>query len=332
MRVLVTFEPYARGINPYDVLSRINCGSIMEWGRNKAIIDISDCPEDALARLRDIEYVAHLSIIDQVIKRDLNELFEASKKILMNLVGGKGTFKVIVRRMDKKYPMTSVELAKALGKYLAQFAEANLEDPDYYIYVEVREDSFIIAHSTRELFSKRRESIPIDWVKRIIGIIEGPRTVYEAMDLLQLSHALGVELRLITDQLLIERAYRALKLSALPTVTVVKPEEALAGVDIPVVLSMHARDNEKKLIEISRDAYRRNLRIGLILGNEYEDVSMALRDKALYEVRLGPLTGHPMRTTIALTYALSLILTTWVLMSNEATRDRDKAQEVQRTP
>ncbi|WP_243678626.1 hypothetical protein [Vulcanisaeta distributa] len=56
------------------------------------------------------------------------------------------------------------------------------------------------------------------------------------------------------------------------------------------------------------------MRIGLILGNEYEDVSLALRSRAMYEVRLGPpMTGHPMRTTIALAYAISVIYTTWLM-------------------
>jgi hypothetical protein len=137
------------------------------------------------------------------------------------------------------------------------------------------------------------------------------------MDLLQLSHALGVELRLITDQRLIDRAYRALRLGSLPNVKVVKPEDALVGIDVPIVLSMHAKDNERRLIEVSRDAFRGNLRIGLILGNEYDDVSLNLRKEAKYEIRLGPSTGHPMRTTVALTYALSLIFTTWLLMGDE---------------
>ncbi|GAB6944559.1 hypothetical protein JCM14467A_13410 [Vulcanisaeta sp. JCM 14467] len=165
MRVLITFEPYARSISPYDLLSRINCGQVVEWGRNKCIVDLSNCDSNALALIRDVNYVAHVSIIDRVINRDLDSLFATTKEVLMSLVGGgDGTFKVIVKRMDKKYPMTSVELAKKLGEYLAQFARADLEDPDYIIYVEVREGSFIVAHSTRDLFRKRREAIPRDWV------------------------------------------------------------------------------------------------------------------------------------------------------------------------
>ncbi len=320
MRVLVTFEPYARSISPYDLLSRISCGQVIEWGRNKCIVDLSGCGSDALSILRDINYVAHLSIIDQVISRDLNALFAVTKEVLLSLINNKDrTFKVIVRRMDKKYPMTSIELAKKLGEYLAQFAKADLEDPDYIIYVEVREDSFIVAHSTRELFRKRREAIPADWVDRVVGIVEGPREVYETMDLIQLSHALGIEVRLITSPLLIDRALKALRLSSLPRVKVVDVDDALNGIDIPIVLSMHANYNERKLIEVSREALSKGLRIGLILGNEYDDVSLGLRSRATYEIRLGPMTGHPMRTTIALTYAISVIYTTW-LMSSDASR------------
>ncbi|WP_243668687.1 THUMP domain-containing protein [Vulcanisaeta sp. JCM 16161] len=277
-------------------------------------MDLSNCGSNALTLLRDINYVAHVSIIDQVINRDLSTLFTVAKEVLLNLISNRdGTFKVIVKRMDKKYPMTSIELAKKLGEYLAQFAKADLENPDYVIYIEVREDSFIVAHSTRDLFRKRREAIPMDWVDKVIGIVEGPKEVYETMDLIQLSHALGVEVRLITSQLLVDRALRALKLNSLPRVRVVNVEEALSGVDIPIVLSMHANYNERKLIEVSREAFSRGLRIGLILGNEYEDVSLALRSRAMYEVRLGPMTGHPMRTTIALAYAISVIYTTWLI-------------------
>ncbi|WP_243678627.1 THUMP domain-containing protein [Vulcanisaeta distributa] len=259
MRVLVTFEPYARSISPYDLLSKINCGQVVEWGgRNKCVIDLSNCSSNALTLLRDINYVAHVSIIDQVINRDLNTLFTAAREVLSNLISNRdGTFKVIVKRMDKKYPITSVELAKKLGEYLAQFAKADLENPDYIIYVEVREDSFIVAHSTRDLFRKRREAIPMDWVNKVVGIVEGPKEVYEAMDLIQLSHALGIEIRLITNQLLVDRALRALKLNSLPRVRVMNVEEALSGVDIPIVLSMHANYNERKLIEVSREAFSR---------------------------------------------------------------------------
>ncbi|MGC8605959.1 MAG: THUMP domain-containing protein [Vulcanisaeta sp.] len=314
MRALITLEPYARSINPYDLLARINCGQIVECGRNKCIIDLSDCDTNILTMLRDINYVGHISIIDQIISRDLDTLFVVAKETLLGLIGnGDGTFKVVVRRMDKKYPVTSIELAKKLGEYLAQFARVDLEDPDYIVYVEVRDDSFIVAHSTRDLFRKRRETIPSDWVNRVVGIVDGPKEVYEAMDLVQLSHALGIEIRLITNPLIVDRAFRALRLGSLPRVRIVNIDEALNGIDIPIVLSMHANYNERKLIEVSREAFSKGLRIGLILGNEYDDVSLNLRGRAMYEIRLGPMTGHPMRTTIALAYGISVIYTTWLM-------------------
>ncbi|WP_252900989.1 hypothetical protein [Vulcanisaeta sp. JCM 14467] len=88
MRVLITFEPYARSISPYDLLSRINCGQVVEWGRNKCIVDLSNCDSNALALIRDVNYVAHVSIIDRVINRDLDSLFATTKEVLMSLVGG----------------------------------------------------------------------------------------------------------------------------------------------------------------------------------------------------------------------------------------------------
>ncbi len=149
--------------------------------------------------IRNINYVAHISIVDRIINRDLNTLFETAKEVLLSPMRDENdTFKVIVRRMDKKCFMTSIELSKRLGEYLAQFAKADLEDPDYIIYVEVREGSIIIAHSTRDLFRKRRETIPFNWVNCVVSIVEGPKEVYETMDLIRLSHALGIEIRLLT--------------------------------------------------------------------------------------------------------------------------------------
>ncbi len=310
----MTFEPSIRDLKPYDVLLSIGCGEIVEWGRNKAIIDVGNCGGDVISKVRELDYVSHVSIIHGVIDRDLDKLKAVCRELLMKLVGGGGgTFKVIVRRIDKRFPMTSVELARELGNYLSQFATPDLENPRYYIYVEVREDSFIVGYSTSELFSKRRDSIPMDWVNRVVGVVDGPRGVYEAMDLIQLSHALNLELRLITNPLILERAYKALGLNPLPRVKVVPQENALDGIDVPIVLSMHARDNERRLIEVARELRNTNAVIGFVLGNEYDDVSLSLRRRAMYEVRLGPFTGHPMRTTNALSYALGVLFTVWSL-------------------
>ncbi len=316
MEVLVTLEPYARGINPYELILAIGCGEVKEiLAKGKLILDLTNCDEEAIRRLRNVEYVAHISIVYKVVRGGLQELIDACRELLERLNKEMpGSFKVIARRIDKGFPMTSLELAKRVGQALSEYAPANLEDPDYYIYIEVREGHFLIAYSTRELYAKRRKAIPREWVEKVIAIVEGPREVYETMDLIQLSHAFGIEIRLMTSELNLERAYRALRLNPLPTVKLVKShDEALSGIDVPIVLSMHARHNEERLIEIVKDAFKRNLRIGLILGNEYEDVSLELRRKAVVEVRLGPLTGHPMRTTIALSYALGLIFTTWIL-------------------
>lgn len=312
MKVIVTFEPSIRDLKPYDLLMNINCGEVVEWGRNKAIVDIGNC-ENALSKIRDLDYVSHVSIVHRIINRELDKLKEECKELLLNLTKDGGTFKVVVRRIDKKFPMTSIELAKYLGEYLSHFAVPDLENPRYYIYVEVREDSFLLGYSTSDLFNKRRESIPMEWVSKVVGIVEGPREVYETMDLIQLSHAFGVEIRLITNPLLLERAYKALRINRIPNVKAVNLDNALNGVDIPIVLSMYAKDNEKKLIEIAHEALKKKAVIGFILGNEYDDVSLNLRRKAMYEIRLGPQTGHPMRTTVALTYALSVLFTSWLL-------------------
>ena len=58
------------------------------------------------------------------------------------------TFKVMVRRADKSFPMTSMELAAFLGeKLLERFGDLKVDvhDPDVYVTVEIRDKIYIYS-------------------------------------------------------------------------------------------------------------------------------------------------------------------------------------------
>jgi hypothetical protein len=255
--------------------------------------------------------VSHIVLISGRLPRDLGELRIRSRELLLRIlkVHGDGTFRVVVKRIDKGFPMSSVELGKLLGRELAAVARPNLEDPDYYIYVEIREGSFLLGYALRDWFRKPRRSIPREWVDRLVLVVEGTRSRYEVMDIIQLGRAWGMEVRLITDPSLVKSACEALGIGEPRNIRVVDLDNALDGIDVPIVLSMHASSNEEELIKVASGSRGR---LGLIAGGEESDVSMELRSRACCEIRLGPLTGNPMRTSIALSYALGIIVGAWL--------------------
>ena len=250
---------------------------------------------------RDIENIAKLcrEVLEEVIRR-----FPVS------------TFKVLTKRIDKKYPLTSIDVCRYVGAKLVDLCRVKLEEPDCCIHVEIRSDVVLIGYSLRDYLSKTRECTPDDLIRRVFAVIDNPTTLYEVMDLVQLARALGLELRLLdrgSVQDLVKKACEKLGLGQVPENVKVcrSAEECLADASFVLVLTQYARLGESFLAEIAGPILSRGHRICLVLGNEYEDPGLDLRRRAHYEIRLGPCTGQAMRTTTALAYALGVIMTSW---------------------
>ncbi len=77
--------------------------------------------------------------ICEIISRDLETMYE---EILRRVVHLKGSFKVIVKRADKSFPLNSPQLAEKIGSHLNYNTDltVDLTNPDYKIYVELRRD------------------------------------------------------------------------------------------------------------------------------------------------------------------------------------------------
>lgn len=323
MLILVTLEPYAKVESIEEVLRQFRYGYrvISEFSRKgKYLLEVEnyDSIDGVLSSLRSINEISHIVIIRYILNTDrISDVVLKCRELLNELVSiqGLNTFKVIVKRMFKKYPLTSIELAKIIGQELSEIAIPSLENPRYIIYIEVYEGKYLIGYSTNELYFKYRKTIPKEWVDRIIGIVENPKTLYEVMDLIQLSHALNVELRIVTqNSKLIDLAFEKLHLDKDKVKVKIYNDvkDALQNIDYTIVLTQYATHNEEELISIMDSIYSSGKVIGFVLGNEYDDVSLKARRLCNFEVRLGPLTGHPMRTSIALTYAIAITLSTWL--------------------
>lgn len=64
----------------------------------------------------------------------------------------KGSFKVEVRREDKSYPLSSVEVACRVADVVEKYypsLSVDLKNPDYTITVEIRNECFIYTHSNK---------------------------------------------------------------------------------------------------------------------------------------------------------------------------------------
>ena len=103
---------------------------------------------DALSR------VFGLSVIGPIIVEEENA-FDHIQKVVCDYVeerydDRRFTFKVNVRRADKRYPMKSMEVAALLGEKLldrfsAEGMSVNVRQPDVYITVEIRDKVYIYS-------------------------------------------------------------------------------------------------------------------------------------------------------------------------------------------
>ncbi|NPB00499.1 MAG: hypothetical protein GXO10_03895 [Crenarchaeota archaeon] len=323
MKLILTLEPYARQVETGKVLRdleilglRASLDSLSREG--ELIVNIEDLDNiyEAARYIRNLEYICHIIELKDLIEIDnLDNIIELIVKKCDNIlrtVSRENTFKIICKRVDKKFPLTSVEVCKIVGRRLEELGHVvNIHLPDIYLYVEIRKNIILLGWSPREIYHKIREIVPSNVTRNVIPIVLEPLTLYEYMDLLQLARALGVELRIINSRgsasKMIESACRRLKIEIPVNVKVVSLEECDEGIDALIVLSQYSSRGDSYLREICRSLISRNRKIGLVLGNEIEDVPLELREKAICEIRLGPMTGQPMRSTVAIAYALGVI-------------------------
>ena len=312
MLAILFFEPYSRGRclqRVLEVLSSrgIRVRALKDWGL-RALVDVD--PADMLPRIYDYtDCVSRIAIVYSITNdRSIEKITELAINVAKSVFPGRRVF-IDVRRWDKTYPMNSIDIARIVARTIAEKGVA-IPDPherENSIIICIDRDIAYIAY-THSTIRKHKKCIPSSIARHIIAIVDRPRTQYEIMDLIQLSRAIGFELRLYRpNKNELDRVLKILAVNSLPNVKVFNDlEEVFNGVDIAIALSPYARENESKLVEILRS--NRNSIISFVLGNEYEDVSEELRARCSYTIRLGPASDMPMRTSTALAYVLGLAL------------------------
>ncbi|MGM9680140.1 MAG: tRNA uracil 4-sulfurtransferase ThiI [Eubacteriales bacterium] len=86
------------------------------------------------------------------VEKELPAILEAAKEYLPPYLAGARTFKVVGKRADKRFPLTSPELAAEVGGVLLEAVPgltAQMENPDRLIHVEIRE-KYAFLHADAE--------------------------------------------------------------------------------------------------------------------------------------------------------------------------------------
>ncbi len=323
---IITLEPYAKKISFEKIFKDlkeigVDVEIVYELSREGEVVlktDIEDI--NYISKImRTINYICHILKLKYVVRyEDFDNVVDMLKRLCMDTLREVldryrcRNFRVVCKRIYKKFPITSVELCRIVGIELSKICEVNLENPECYIYIEVRRGIILVGYSTNVSYVKIREVIPHNILNYVEVIVLEPLTIYEYMDLIQLARAINVKLKILDKSgrsiNMIYEACNKLGIDKPENVDVCYLEDCFKDVDYIVVLSQYAIHGESVLQELSYNIISRGRRLCLVLGNEIEDVPIEIRDFAHCEIRLGPMTGHAMRSTTAIAYALGVIL------------------------
>lgn len=129
-----------------DVRSRLNhIGKFNVWKAQCTIyVEPRDDEQDIGAAFDELKTVFGLSAVSRAIgvDKDIGEIKRVAREYLPQYLYGAKTFRAEARRSDKRFPMTSPQIAGEIGGAVLSVMpelKVNLTDPDITVRVEVRE-------------------------------------------------------------------------------------------------------------------------------------------------------------------------------------------------
>lgn len=277
---------------------------VLEDARLRALVEVEGVEVEDL--VESVDCVSRVGLVLSSVPRvDPSELPQLVAKEVANSLRNL-IVAVRARRWDKSYPSTSVEIAQSVARALEEAGIRVSPRARDILLLCVGRDRVWIALVRKE-WERVLNAVPRSVARRVRAVACMVSTPYEVADLVQLARALGIELVLLKP---VERAVSdALKMLGMrslpPEVRIVDSvDDALQGADVSVLLSRFGRGNEKTLVDLLSDF---SGRVALVVGNEFSDPPPNVRDRCGYSVRLGPETGKPMRSCVALAYALGIV-------------------------
>lgn len=109
-----------------------------------------------------------------VCEKNMDSIKEIAKAYLADDFSKECTFKVEAKRSDKKFPMTSIEIAIDLGGYLnEEFGniECDVHDPDIVVRCEVRENAAYVYNNSKKI--KGQGGMPIGTGSKAALLLSG---------------------------------------------------------------------------------------------------------------------------------------------------------------
>ncbi len=145
-------EIYLKGLNrPFFLnllLSRVKA-AIKPFGAKVILHDsrliVSD-GSDMQACLEVVRKVFGVHSVCPAIEMDKQDFEAVCQQGLAMMDGLQGTFKVMARRADKRYPLDSPQINAEMGHYILQNRpdlQVDVKNPDHVLSVEIRDDAYL---------------------------------------------------------------------------------------------------------------------------------------------------------------------------------------------
>lgn len=152
----------------------------------RVYIDLKN--EDYKTVLEHLDLVSGLSSYSLVVtaSKDINDIKEKALALVKEEVSNNTTFKVLTRRADKKYPMDSLEVTKAVSGYvLANQGDLNLtvdvHNPKNTLHVEIREEGVYLFLSDIRAMGGYPVGVAGKGLLMLSGGLDSPVAGYLAM-------------------------------------------------------------------------------------------------------------------------------------------------------
>lgn len=122
--------------------------------QGKIFIEIDeDSIEDAMNRIKKVFGVAYVSPCFR-IEKDMDEIKKWAVESLKDALQNEDikTFKVRTKRADKKFPLESPEISRAVGEYLIENIEGatvDIHNPDVYVDIDIRKECYVYSRKIK---------------------------------------------------------------------------------------------------------------------------------------------------------------------------------------
>ena len=144
-------------------IERETSGKVTKY-RGRFVLENGD-PEN-LKNVFGISWYAEAIRVD----KNYNSIRDLILNKVKNEVSGKGSFGVFVKRADKSFPYTSMELENDIGREISKsFAiKVNLKNPELSVFIEIADDVYVYFKKKQGL-----KGLPVDVSGNVLSLLSG---------------------------------------------------------------------------------------------------------------------------------------------------------------